>query len=169
MKTLKFNQSRYLQNVCFFLIYTVYTTLMCVLARVFVPRVTAFSRRNSSLIHFCKIVSAFACGMYLLSCSFMPAYALADKNYRITDVNIYASLTTDGTLQVRERRTFEFKGSFKGVIIAIFLKFSCLVSFILFSVSSSLLSLLCKIPTITYIRCVGLLIVQSSTCTLHWY
>ncbi len=115
MKTLKLNQSCHLQNVCFFLIYTVYTTLMCVLARVFVPRVTAFSRRNSSLIHFCKIVSALACGMYLLSCSFMPAYALADKNYRITDVNIYASLTTDGTLQVRERRTFEFKGSFKGV------------------------------------------------------
>ena len=44
----------------------------------------------------------------------IPVFVFSnDKNYWITDVNIIAQLNSDGSMNIKENRTFKFKGSYK--------------------------------------------------------
>lgn len=67
--------------------------------------------------HACRMrlhVVALAAVALLVAMAFLPLRALA-KDYAITNVDIDATVATDGSLSVTEDRTFDFDGSFHGV------------------------------------------------------
>lgn len=78
-------------------------------ARLSMPRPLATRTLAVRLLAACAAVLICACALVLLAAS--PQQALA-KSYSMPEVTIDATLDDEGTLDVTERRTFSFSGSF---------------------------------------------------------
>lgn len=79
-------------------------------------RLDRFLLSPQLLARSCALGAALACALLagLVAISLLPSQALA-KSYSMTNVDISASVGTDGALSVREVRTFDFDGNYHNV------------------------------------------------------